>query len=1095
MLRRIILTAMAITVGLVGYGQKNKKEEPTKWNQEKPDTLSGLTFRAIGPAMTSGRISDIAVDPSNKNVWFIASSSGGVWKTSNAGTTWEPVFDKEGSYSIGCVTIDPSNHNNIWIGTGENNSQRSVAYGDGIYKSTDGGKSFTNMGLKNSEHIGNIIVHPTNSQIIYVAAYGPLWSPGGDRGVYKSADGGKTWERLLYISENTGINEIRMDPRDPNILYAAAHQRRRHVFTYISGGPESAIYKSIDGGSTWHKIIKGLPEVDLGRIGMDISPVNPDFLFAIIEAANDKGGFFKSTDRGESWVKMSDYTTSGNYYQEIFCDPVDIDRVYCMDTWLQVTDDSGKNFSRLGEKFKHVDNHAMWIDPVDVNHYLVGCDGGLYESFDRGENWDFFGNLPITQFYKVSVDNDYPFYNVYGGTQDNFSLGGPSRTTNTAGITNADWYITNGGDGFESVVDPENPDIVYAQSQYGFLVRYDRKSGEIIDIKPLEREGEAAYRWNWDAPLLISPHQSTRLYFAANKVFRSDDRGNTWKVISDDLTQQIDRNKIPVMGRIWSVDAVAKNESTTIYGNIVSLDESPMKEDLLYAGTDDGLVNVTEDAGGSWKRLSSFPGVPKNTYVNCLLASIHDENRVYAAFNNHKNGDFKPYLLVSNDKGTSWTSIAGNLPARGSVYSIAEDHVNPSLLFAGTEFGIFFSTDSGKSWVQLKGGIPTIAIRDISIQKRENDLVLASFGRGFYILDDYSPLRNYSASLLDKNAHIFPVKDSWMYIASQPLGLREKSFQGSSYFTAENPPIGAVFTYYLKEDIKSLKEIREDKEKEIIKQGGTLSYPTFDEMRAEDDELKPMLIFTIRDQEGNIIRKLENEPKKGFHRIHWDFRYPSSSPIEIKKQEFENIFANLDVGPLAMPGTYTVSMEKFHHGIVTELVPPIPFKTSLLSNTTLPAEDSEAVFQFQEEVAELMRVIDGTNETLRDLTRNMEYIQKGIKNTAGISGEMAGKVAALEMELKEADRQLNGDGSLSGREFETPPSVSGRVGTIVSGLWFSTSAPTQTQKKSLQIAEDAFEKIYLNLKDDIIPRMKDIESELERSGTPYTPGRLPEWKK
>jgi len=1093
-MKKLFFLIFFFCIAFFGISQKNKKPPPDAELAES-NLFDGLKFRSIGPALTSGRIADIAVSSIDINTWYVAVASGGVWKTTNGGTTWNSIFDGEGSYSIGCVTIDPSNPHTIWIGTGENNNQRSVAYGDGVYRSKDGGKSWEHMGLKESEHIGNILVHPENSNVVYVAAYGPLWSSGGDRGVFKSTDGGETWERILFISENTGINEVHMDPRNPDILYAAAHQRRRHVYTYISGGPESALYKSINGGNEWERIMEGMPKVDIGRIGMDISPVDPDYVYAIVEAADDKGGFFRSIDRGQSWEKMSDYTTSGNYYQEIFCDPKDLETVYAMDTWFHYTVDGGKTFKMVGESDKHVDNHALWINPENPNHLIVGCDGGIYVTLDHAVSWNYIANLPVTQFYKVSVDDDFPFYNVYGGTQDNFSMGGPSRTLNVAGIVNSDWYITNGGDGFESVVDPENPAIVYAQSQYGWLVRYDKMSGEMLDIKPMEREGEEAYRWNWDAPLLISPHKSTRLYFAANKVFRSEDRGNTWDVISEDLTRQIDRNQLPVMGTIWSVDAVDKNKATSIYGNIVSLDESPVKEGLLYAGTDDGLIQVTENGGEAWREISTYPGIPDNTYVNYLLASQHNENTVYAVFNNHKNGDFHPYILKSTDKGMSWQSITGDLPERGSVYAIAEDHETQNLLFAGTEFGLFFTYNGGNSWIQLKSGLPVIAIRDIAIQKRENDLVLASFGRGFYILDDYSPLRTFNEDLLRQEAHLFPVKESWMFLESRPLGLRGKSFQGASFFTAENPPCGATFTYYLKEDIKTKKEIRQEKEKEQLEKGENIAYPTFQEMRMEDDEIDPTLIFTIRDSDGNMIRKIEKEPDKGIQRITWDFHYPTTTPTRLAEPSFDNPFSEHDKGPLAMPGTYTVSMTLLREGVVTELVSPVPFSTRFINHTTLPASDKNALLVFQQQVAEMLRIVEGTNQTVNELKDKMKYIHTAVNNARELPSEIGSKVAKLDQRLKEIDRKLNGDYSLQKREFPVPPSISSRINTIVNGLWRSTSAATETQKKSMEIIEKEFELVYLDIKQIIEVEFAELEEALEKGKAPWTPGRLPAWEK
>lgn len=1101
MLRTYLLFLLMLSVGL-SYGQrKNKKnkQEATSTETKTDDTFtsgtfSGFSFRSVGPAITSGRISDFAVNPDNFSEYYVATSSGGVWKTINHGVTYEPIFDKQGSYSIGCITLDPNNPHTVWVGTGENNGQRSVGYGDGVYKSMDGGKSWKHMGLKESEHIGNIVVDPRNSNVVFVASHGPLWSDGGDRGLFKSTDGGETWTNVLEISKYTGVNEVHIDPRNPDVMYASTWQRRRHVWTFLGGGPESGIYKSTDGGETWHKSQKGLPEGDLGRIGMAVSPVNPDVIYAIAEAEGKKGGFFRSTNRGASWEKRSGFTTSGNYYQEIICDPFDIDRIYAMDTWAQVTDDAGKTFNMLGERHKHVDNHAIWINPNDANHYLVGCDGGIYESYDRAKTWHFKPNLPVTQFYKVAVGQEKPFYNIYGGTQDNFSLGGPSRTTNAAGIVNEDWFITNGGDGFESQADPVEPNIVYAQAQYGWLVRYDKKSGETINIQPQPGKDEPGLRWNWDAPLLISPHNHTRLYFAANKLFKSEDRGNTWTAISPDLTRQLDRNTFPIMDKVWSMDAVAKNRSTSIYGNIVAFDESPKKEGLLYVGTDDGLIQVSENTGGSWRKIESFPGVPERTYVNMLLSSQYEENTVYAAFNNHKNGDFKPYLLKSTDRGQSWTSIAANLPERGSVYAIAEDHIDPNLLFVGTEFGCFFSRDGGQNWIQLKAGLPTVAVRDIAIHKGENDLVLATFGRGFYVLDNYSPLRNVTEEVMEKEAHIFAIEDGLMFLPSMPLGLRGKSFQGESYFTTDNPPIAATFTYYLKESLKTKKELRQEKEKELIKADKALSYPSFEEMRAEDEEEKPFLLFTVTDQEGEVITRLRTSAKEGIKRLHWDFRYPTTTPVSLKRGGFDNPFSSPDQGHLVLPGSYQVAMGKVVAGEYTELVGPQSFKVVPLNNTTLPAKDREALVAFQNKVQELRRGIRGAGSMRGELVNKVKHIKKAIEQTPAAPISLMSEAKSLEQQLSDIQVKLSGNNSISNRQFETAPSISGRVESIVYGLFGSTAAPTQTQKDAYEIAAEEFEPVMEELK-AAVKSLQVLEGKLEQFGAPYTPGRIPTWQK
>jgi photosystem II stability/assembly factor-like uncharacterized protein len=1058
------------------------------------ELLSGLTFRPLGPAVTSGRVGDIAVDPKDKSRWFVAVASGGVWKTVNAGTTWEPVFDGEGSYSIGCVTIDPTNSNVIWVGSGENNSQRSVAYGDGVYRSEDGGKSWKNMGLTQSRHIGRMTVDPRNPSIVYVAAMGPLWGPGGDRGLYKTTDAGKTWKAVLTVSKNTGVVDVVADPRDPNLLYAASYQRRRHVWTIINGGPESAIHKSTDGGATWKKVASGLPSEDLGRIGLAVSPVNPDVVYATVEASQGKGGFFRSPDRGETWERRSGYfARSAQYYAEIVPDPKQLDRVYAMDVYMMVTDDGGKSFRRLGEKSKHVDNHALWIDPDDTDHYLCGGDGGVYESFDRAETWRFLPNLPVTQFYRVAVDNSTPFYYVYGGTQDNATLGGPSRTTSVSGIANSDWFITVMGDGFGTQVDPTNPDIVYSMSQYGGIMRYDRKTGELTGIKPVEGPDEGAYRWNWDSPLLISPHAPTRLYFAANRVFRSDDRGDSWRAVSPDLTRQIDRNMLPVMDRVWSVDAVARGASTSFYGNIVSFDESPMREGLLYAGTDDGLVQVTEDGGGSWRRIERFPGVPERTYVSRLTASVHQPQRVYAAFDNHKNNDFYPYLLRSDDAGGSWTSIAKNLP-EGTVYALAEDHVDPGLLFAGTEFGVFVSTDGGGHWTAMKGGLPTIAVRDIAIQRRENDLVLATFGRGFYVLDDYTPLRSIAGTVASGAPAIFPVKEAKMFVESRPFGLRGKAFQGESYYAAPNPPVGAVFTYYLPEGLKTRKQARQDAEKKAVDKGEKLPFPSFEELRREDAEEPPAVWLSVRDEAGTVIRRIPGSVKKGIHRVAWDFRYPATVPVNLTEQELDT-FSEADAGPLTVPGAYTVTLSRRVEGESADLAGPVRFTTAPLGATTLPAADRQAALAFQKRVGELQRAVYGSVRLTGELRNRTALIRKAISETPGAPETLRAELAAVETTLASVDRALRGDQTLRTRNEPVPPSITERVDGIIGDQILSLSAPTGTHRGSFEAASAGFGPVLARLRTVAETDLPRIEAALEAAGGPWTPGRVPSWNR
>jgi len=1069
-----------------------KKNEPK--DLLNAGTFAGLSLRGIGPAVTSGRIIDLAIHPDQPSTWYVATAGGGVWKTTNSGVTFNPVFDGQSSYSIGCVVIDPNNPLVVWVGSGENNSQRSVSYGDGVYKSVDGGKTWANVGLKSSEHIGKIVVDPHDSNTVYVAAQGPLWSAGGDRGLYKTTDGGKTWKPVLTISENTGVTDVVMDPRDSNVLYAASYQRRRHVWTLIHGGPESAIYKSRDGGANWTKLTAGLPKEELGRVGLAIAPANPDVVYAIVEAARGAGGVFRSDDAGANWSRRGSYVPgSAQYYQELFPDPSDVDTLYTVDVYLQVTHDGGQTWSNAGERHKHVDNHVVWIDPRNRDHLVNGNDGGLYESYDRARTWRFMPNLPVTQFYRVEVDNDKPFYNVYGGTQDNFSLGGPSRTRSVNGIMSQDWFVTVGGDGFETVVDPEDPNILYAQSQYGEVNRYDRRSGEKVDVKPQAGLNEPAHRFNWDSPLIISPHSHTRLYFAAQKVFRSDDRGNTWRSVSPDLTRQIDRNTLKVMGKIWSPDAVAKNASTSPYGNIVALAESPKKEGLLYVGTDDGLIQVSEDGGANWRKIDRFPGVPENTYVSRVEPSALDADTVFAAFDNHKMGDFKPYLLKSTDRGRTWSSISSDLPKNGAVYAVVQDHVDPNLLFAGTEFGAFFTVDGGRRWIQFKS-LPTVAVRDLAIQRRENDLALATFGRGFYILDDYTPLRRLSAETLQKDAVLFPVKPPLMYIESEPYGIRGKAFQGESFFTAPNPPFGAVFTYYLKDDLKTRRKVRWETEEQAEKEGGNVAYPSWDELRAEDRESDPVVLLTISDEQGDVVRRLTGPTTAGFHRVAWDLRFPTTLPPDDTPLSEENLFSDPDLGPLAAPGTYRVTIAKRADGKLTPLSAPQTFQALPLNLSSLPATDQAAALAFQQKTARLQRALAGAQEVVSETEQRIDAIQRALLETPRADDKLSDEADALEQRLLDISIALDGDPGPLARNETLPPAISDRVDRVVESQWSTTAGPTQTDLEAYRLASEAFAPVLADLRKLVEVDLRALEEKMENAGAPWTPGRLPIWQ-
>ena len=1067
---------------------KDAEKDSLKKETGLSSTFAGLSFRSIGPAWASGRIADFAVNPENHSEIYVGVAAGNVWKTMNNGTTWTPVFDKYGAYSIGCLKMDPSNLSVIWVGTGENNHQRQLGYGDGVYKSEDGGASWKNMGLKESRQIGMIAIDPRNTDIVYVAAEGSIWGPGGDRGLYKTVDGGKTWNKVLDISENTGINNIVLDPRNPDLLYSTSEQRRRHVFTKIGGGPESAVYRSKDAGKTWDKIMNGLPTVDIGGMGLAISPVNPDVLYIIMEAAGASSGFYRTTNRGASWEKMSSYSSSGQYFNEIFCDPKNVDKVYSTETVSKVTLDAGKTWTNVGNNQRHVDDHAIWIDPTNTKHFYIGGDGGVYETFDEGKNFIFKCNLPLLQFYRVYVDNALPFYNVYGGTQDNNSMGGPSRNISKEGVVNAEWKVTVGGDGFWVAIDPVDENIVYTESQYGNAALWDKKSEEAVDIRPTPGKGEKTFRWYWDTPLIISPHKRERIYMAANKVFRSDDRGRSWQAISEDLSRNEDRNKFKVMGKYWSIDAIAKDVSTSLWGLVVTLSESKVKKDLLYAGTDDGVIAVTEDGGKNWKRYTTFPGIPEYTYVSDILPDKFDENVVYATFNNMLNDDFKPYILKSSDKGKTWITITNKLPVNGTIHTVQQDNINPNLLFAGSEFGFYFSIDRGNEWIEFKSGLPTIAVRDIAIQERESDLVIATFGRGFYILDDYSPLRNFKKEMLDQDGLIFPIKDAKMYV--QTNGFNN---QGSMYFKSPNPEFGATFTYFIKEVPKTTKALRQEKEKALFEKGEPILQPSIADLNAESKEIKPYLIFTITDEKGNIIKRMYKSADKGVNRITWNFTYEPVNPVNtIKYDPIPISTGRGDGGIQVMPGTYKVSCSIFSKGETKELAAPVPFVCKPLNLATFTSKDLKAKYAWIGEASDLSRTMYGTMSYTTDLVNKINAVMQAIHETPGASPEMMKEAERINNELDKIVFIFNGPAAKASDE-ELPPMdmpLSQRLNQMASATYGTSGDINTIAKEQMDILKVEFPPILERVKKAGLD-LDNLDKQLDSVKAPWTPGRVP----
>lgn len=1054
--------------------------------------LASLPLRSMGPALTSGRISDFAFHPEHDHVYYAAIASGGLFKTENNGTTWTPVFDNEGSYALGVVELDPSNPNVVWVGTGENNSQRSVGFGDGVYKSVNGGASWTNMGLGNSGHISQIWIDPDDSNTVLVAAQGPLWSPGGDRGLYKTTDGGENWDLILSVDEHTGINEFVVDPRNTDRIVASSYQRRRHVWVLINGGPGSGIHRTEDGGATWTEISAGLPGDNMGRIGLAGAPTDPDRIYAIVEANDDERGIYHSDNFGLSWEKRSGYMASSpQYYCELVVDPENPDRVYSLDTFTHISEDGGRNWSWLGIEHRHVDDHALWIDPDNTSHLIIGGDGGIYETFDHGANWRHMANMPIIQFYRIQPDYAEPFYNVCGGTQDNNSMCAPSRTTVRHGITNFDVNLVLFGDGYEPQFDPEDPNIIYAQYQYGGLARYDKTSGERVFIVPHPESGEDNYKWNWNTPLIVSPHESSRIYYAAEYLFRSDDRGNTWERVSPDLTRQLDRNALEVMDRVWSVDTIAKNDSTSIYGAAIALSESELVEGLIYVGTDDGVMNVTEDGGESWRRTESFRGVPDMSLIEDTVASLHDADVAYMTIDNHKRGDHRPYVLRTDNRGQSWSLISGNLPERGSAHTIVEDHVDPNLLFVGTEFGVFFTQDGGEVWHQLKAGIPTISVRDIEIQRRENDLVVGTFGRGIYILDDYSPLRTSAGELGAE--HLFGVRDAWSYVVGDRLGPGEKGFLGADFYSAPNPPFGAVFTYRLEEGFETARAARRSAEIEIEGEGGDTPYPSWDELRAEDREEAPSVQLIVRDSSGTVVRRVDGQASAGVHRTAWDLRWPAVNPVSLGSSGSPVPWATEPRGPLVAPGSYTVSLAVRQNGELREVADPQTFMVKSLPQGGETSADLTAVMEFQQKAGELYRAVLGAGALAGELNQRIDHLRVAIPQTAAADEAMEQRLRNIEARLDDLVVSLSGDSTIASRNEPVPWSVSRRAGAVY-GLLLSVRSDVPGQyEESYDIAAEEFRSVLDGLT-AVDADLETLELALERLGAPHTPGRVPQWQ-
>ena len=1067
----IILLSFVCSINMIA--QESKEKSVLEY------TLDGFKFRSIGPAFMSGRIADIAIDHYNENVWYVAVGSGGLWKTANSGTTWIPLTDKESFYSTGCVTIDPHNSEKIWLGTGENVGGRHVGIGHGLLVSEDGGKTWKNLGLKKSEHISKIIVHPKDPNTIWVAVQGPLWSSGGERGLYKSIDGGKIWKNTLNINKWTGVTDLVIDASNPDILYAASWQRHRNVAAYMGGGPGTSLHKSIDGGKNWFKIDNGLPKSSMGKIGLAISPMKSNVLYAAIELDHRKGAIYKSTNSGGSWIKMSDTVSGGtgpHYYQELVASPHQFDKIFLMNVRALVSEDGGKSFYTMKEQNKHSDNHALVFKAKDPNYLLFGCDGGLYESFDNTNNWKFVNNLPLTQFYKLAVDDATPFYNIYGGTQDNNTQGGPSRTLKSNGISNSDWYVLLGGDGHQPATEPGNPDIVYAQWQQGNLYRIDKTTGEATYIKPQNRLGEVYERYNWDSPILVSHHDPKRLYFGTQRVWRSDNRGDSWNPVSSDLTKNEERLSLPIMGKQQSFDNAWDVYAMSTYNTITSLAESKLNENILYAGTDDGILQMTKDGGNNWTKMTvnQLPGVPQSAFVNDIKADLFNENVAYVALDNHKFGDYKPYLFKTTNGGKKWTSITMGIPDNTLIWRLVQDHVNPNLLFLATEYGVYVSFDQGNQWHKFSNGLPTISVRDLVIQKRENDLVLATFGRGFYVLDDYSALRNISKSSLEQDGVLFQPRTALQY---QPL-IGGTSSQGASFFTSKNPEYGALIRYFIKDDSPSNKTKRQESEKEL--KDVNIPFPGWDALDNEMVESGNDAIIVIRDSAENIIDQLTQPLKKGMNYINWDLKQPFGTTVNAnsKNKQIETWRFNVK------GGNYTAQLYKRVAERTVQLSNPVAFKVKRIRTNVLTNPLAGETEAYTQKLIALSKELSKAEHSFDKASKQLEKFEKILKFTTSNQATLTEQIYALRTEMHALKLQLKGSAAKSEVGEKEQLSIGYRIYFAASGLNNNSYGQTKLHMESYDMAKTMFEELKPKLEQFSSVKVPALGKKLESSGAP-----------
>jgi photosystem II stability/assembly factor-like uncharacterized protein len=1002
--RIVAIYSFVVLGGLVGSAQKIDDA-----------ALARLPWRAIGPAVMGGRIDDVAIDERNPSVIYVGAASGGLWKTLNAGTTWTPLFDQQSVSSIGDIALAPSNPDIVWVGTGEPNNRQSSTFGDGVYRSTDGGRTWTHVGLRDSHHIGRVIVDPADPNTAYVAALGHLWGPNRERGVFKTTDAGRTWTNVLFIDEDTGVVDMVIDPQDPQVLYAASYQRRRVAWGFNGGGPGGGIHKTTDGGRSWTKLANGLPQGIVGRIGLAIWRKDPRVLYALVEHAD--GGTFRSDDAGATWSKVNALNPRPMYYSKIHIDPQDDKRIYVLGASMFVSGDGGRTFvdpatgqpgsnrgmSPTYDVGVHGDHHALWINPSNPKHLVLGNDGGLYYSFDGSVTWDKVNNIPLAQYYGVAVDMEKP-YNIYGGLQDTHSWGGPSATRHQIGITNDDWFQINFGDGMYAQVDPTDPDTIYTESQGGNIVRFHRKTGDRKTIKPHARPGEAAYRFNWTAPIVVSPHNPKRIYLGGNRVFTSLDRGDTWTAGAD-LTRGEDRDTLPIMGVLPSREMLSRQDGVAAWGTITTLAESRVSAGLLWAGTDDGSLAVSRDGGLNWTLLQDrIPALVKRGRVSRVEPSHKDAGTAYVSIDRHEYDDFAPYLYVTRDFGQTWTSLAADLPAPGWINVVREHHANPRVLFVGTETGLFVSVSGGEHWTRFGGTFPTVPVDDLVIHPRDNDLVVGTHGRSLYVLDDISWLSSMTPEILTADIHLFPPRAATVM---QPW--KHESYGAQRQFIGPNPPHGAIINYYL-------------------------------------GSAAPAAKLIIRDPQGNLVREISAGSAPGFNRVVWDLR--ASGPEGVPNTR----------GPFVLPGTYRVQLPAQGGSVSAPL--------QVEWDPMFPVSETErsSRFRFLTDAGRLQTRIQRVASNVAEVRKQLAPVQEQLKamprpNTA--ANEAVSRFAGLVDQLQRRVGGGAGGEDEGGFGGGLRSQVNGLVSEIDGGgaQQGTLSGPTVVQSRRLAAAQTDVDKL------------------------------------